>query len=84
MVKSLACARVRSCPEHLRNDARSAFERRWWSLLSIAQQDALAATLVDDGLTTLDGHDGACPFVVDVIHESAYESSGVESPPDSA
>ena len=40
--------------------------RRWAGLLSIAQQDALAATLVDDVPVDLDGIDGAPPDEVSV------------------
>ena len=36
-------------------------------LLSIAQQDALASTLVDDGLIALDGHDDSIPLVAEVV-----------------
>ena len=48
-----------------------AYEARWWALLSCAQQDTLAATLVDDGLLLLDGHDAALPLIVDVIVDEA-------------
>ena len=68
-VATLAAARARSSPEHLQRQARLAFERRWWSLLSIAQEDALATTLVDDGIITLDGYDSSIPLVADVIQE---------------
>ena len=67
-------ARARSAPRHLQLSARLAFESRWWTLLSCAQQDALAATLVDDSLSLLDGTDAAMPFPVDVIvNEAAVE-----------
>ena len=73
VVQQLAVARSRSAPRHLQLSARLAFESRWWALLSCAQQDALAATLVDDCLTLL-GADAAMPFPVDVIvNEAAAE-----------
>ena len=68
----LAAARARAAPRHLQLSARVAFESRWWALLSIAQQDALAATLVDDGVLLLDGHDAAVPLVTDVVVDVAY------------
>ena len=67
IVTQLAVARSRRCPEHLRKDACAAFERRWWALLSIVQQDVLASTLDDDGMIALDGHDDFMPVVADVI-----------------
>ena len=67
VVAALAAARARSAPRHLQLSARLAYERRWWSMLSCAQQDSLAATLVDDGVLVLDGHDAPPQEVVDVI-----------------
>ena len=42
---------------HLVN-ACAALVAHWWALVSVAQQDALAATLVDDGSLAFDGNDG--------------------------
>ena len=56
-MSQLAVARARAAPSHLQTSARLAYESRWWALLSCTQQDCLAATLVDDGLLLLDGHD---------------------------
>ena len=67
----LAAARARAAPRHLQLSARIAFESRWWALLSIAQQDSLAATLVDDGVLLLDGHDAVVPLVTDVVVDVA-------------
>ena len=69
ILAQLAAARARAAPRHLQLAARLAFESRWWALLSCAQQDALAATLVDDGILLLDGHDGAVPEAADVVLE---------------
>ena len=65
-LSQLAAARARSCPVFLRASARAGFEARWWSLLSCAQQDSLAASLVDDGVVLLDGVDAPLPFAADV------------------
>ena len=69
-IAQLASARAREAPRHLQLSTRLAFEARWWALLSCAQQDALAATLVDDRLLLLAGHDGQQPELVDVIVEA--------------
>ena len=62
---------VRATPAQVQLSVRIAFESRWWALLSIAQQDSLAATLVDDGVLLLDGHDAAVPLVTDVVVDVA-------------
>ena len=67
VLQQLAVARARSAPRHLQLSARLVYESRWWTLLSCAQQDALAATLIDDSLVLLDGRDEPEPFTVDVI-----------------
>ena len=72
ILANLAAARARAAPRHLQLAARLAFESRWWALLSCAQQDALAATLVDDGVLLLDGHDGAIPEAADVILDELH------------
>ena len=36
-------------------------------MLSVAVQDCLASTLVDDAMPTLDGHDGTEPELTDVL-----------------
>ena len=66
-VRELASAKARAAPAHLRQAARSAWQSRWWALLSVAVQDSLAATLVEDALPTLDGHDGAEPELTEVL-----------------
>ena len=71
VIAALAAARARTAPKFLQVSARLAFERRWWALLSCAQQDALAATLVDDAVELLDGHDDAPPLVADVLVDEA-------------
>ena len=65
-LRDLAAARAREAPAPLRAAAAAAWRRRWLTLLSVAQQDSLAASLVDDGLLMLDGCDGIAPTDVDV------------------
>ena len=76
IVKELAWARARSAPRVLQLATYHAFAARWWALLSCAQQDCLAASLLDDGLALLDGCDGAEPALTDVLLDNAY---GAES-----
>ena len=71
-IARLAVARARAEPRNLQLSARLAFESRWWALLSCAQQDSLAATLVDDGILLLDGHDASLPLVADVMVDEAF------------
>ena len=66
-VRQLAAAKARSAPRHLRASLQRALRARWWSILSCAQQDALASSLLGDGLPLLDGHDGTEPNIVDVL-----------------
>ena len=61
-----AAAKARSAPEPLQRAARSAWLRRWTALLSVAQQRALAGTLVDAVPVELDGRDGEEPPVASV------------------
>lgn len=67
VVAQLAVARARAAPEHLRLSTRLAYESRWWAMLSCTQQDTLAATLVDDAILLLDGHDAGEPELMDVL-----------------
>ena len=72
VVTQLATARARAAPNHLQLSARLAYEARWWAILSCAQQDALAATLVDDGILLIDGHDGMAPELVEVLVDQRH------------
>ena len=56
-----------AAPKHLQLAAKLAYEAGWWAILSRAQEDALAATLVDDGLLRLDGHEAGDPEVVEFL-----------------
>ena len=66
LLRALATARARSAPPLVRTSARVAWLRRWATMLGVAIQDSLAATLVDDGVVALDGHDGEAPLDVDL------------------
>ena len=71
LLRQLARAKARAAPAALRAAARTAWVARWTSLLSVAAQSALAATLVDDAVVVLDGTDGATPSHADVCLDSA-------------
>ena len=67
VVRKLAVARAREAPSHLRFAAALGWQRRWWSMIAVAAQDSLAATLVDDAVVLLDGQDGPEPLLSDVL-----------------
>ena len=66
LLRGLAAARAREAPFPLRRATAGAWRARWLARLSVAQQDALAATLVDDGVVALDAPGAAGPSDVDV------------------
>ena len=67
LVRDLAAAKAREAPELLRASLRHAWAARWWALLSVAAQDALAASLTEPSLALLDGEDGAEPTLGDLL-----------------
>ena len=71
VIDELAHARARSELPRLRASATIAWRHRWWTLLSVATQDSLAATLVDDRIALLDAVDGAPPTVATILEDSA-------------
>ena len=68
-VRELVALRSRRAPVLLRASARLAWDRRWWALLSIAVQDAVAASLVEGPASNWcispSGFDS--PFLADVL-----------------
>ena len=70
VLQRLAAAKARSAPAPLQWAARGAWQRRWSDLLSVSQQRALAATLVDAVPQDLDGIDGEAPPIGCVCAES--------------
>ena len=64
---ALAQAKARSAAQRLRVAAQLGWERRWLAMLSVAVQDGLASTLVNDSVELLDGADGLPPWHVDVL-----------------
>ena len=77
-VRRLARLRCQQAPPMLRSVAQAAFARRWWALLSVAIQDALAATLLGLPAGPLDGVAGApLPSMADVL--TVYGADGCPS-----
>ena len=66
-VRGLVCAKVSEAPPALRESLRQAWLARWWGLLSVAAQDALAASSVETGFALLDGADGPEPPPGDLL-----------------
>ena len=66
LLKTLANFRAQSEPRVLQNQAARIWEQRWLILLGVAIQDALAATLVDEGSRFLNGVASIEPLSVDV------------------
>ena len=63
----------RSAP--LRKSAAFAWENRWWSMISVATQNALAATLVDDAPHMLHAWEGTAPPLGILLHGEAPAES---------
>ena len=68
-VRRLARHRAAQAPPILRQSVASAFTRRWWCILGVAVQDALAATLLGLPSGPLPGGavSSAPPFDADVL-----------------
>ena len=77
VVRLLAKAKARQAPEGQRGTQAAAWASRWWSLLSVASQNALASTLVDDKPLLLDGVDDFEPLWPDVLVEEAMVPDNV-------
>ena len=66
LLKSMAAFRAQSEPRVLQSQAARIWEQRWLVLLGVAVQDAVAATLVDEGSRFLSGSPAPEPLSVDV------------------
>ena len=66
LLDAAAELRVRNEPEVLRRSARRAWRNLWLTMLSLSVQDAVTATLVNDGVELLDAASGAAPLSCDV------------------
>ena len=66
LLKVAAAHRAEKEPAALRSQAARNWESRWLCFLAVATQDAIAATLVDDGSRFLDGHASPDLLSIDV------------------
>ena len=93
LLEEAAAVRARAEPKYLRGAVARALRARWTAMVSIAAQDALAATLVDEGTSILDAPDGAPLLGADLwldgagavpppLADDAAESSDEVSPPE--
>ena len=73
LLETAAHARTRDEPAPLRRAAAHRWYCRWVVMLGVAVQDAVAATLVDDGRALVDTTDGFVPFAVDIwVDDGAF------------
>ena len=66
LLSKLAAHKTGSEPPALRASAARAWRSRWVTMISVVSQDALAATLVDDGVALLDAAQVPGPSSVEV------------------
>ena len=69
VIEQLAYARSREAPHFLQVAAKHAYASRWWALLSCAQQDAVAATLIQDGVVLFDRCDSPLSDITDLLSD---------------
>ena len=69
LLEELASHRSRHAPPQLRRSTARAWEARWWAMLSVAVQNALAATLVDDAPHLLHGWAGDGPPLGELLRD---------------
>ena len=57
--------------EEMKKATARAWEARWWSMLSVAVQDSVSATLVEDAPYLLHGWTGGGPPLGELLHGDA-------------
>ena len=72
-VRTLARAKARSAPELLRKPTQVARQSRWSTMLSVAAQRALAASLLELPLRAQSHLDDGMPALSDVLVNSRWE-----------
>ena len=66
LLDAAALGKAQEEPQVLRRQAARAWRARWQTMLAVAAQDALAATLTQEGVLLLDAATGQEPTSVDV------------------
>ena len=67
IVRKLSAAKAETAPPRLQASARATWSRRWWAMLSVTQQEALAASLVNDKMMANGGSAEDVPDLLDVL-----------------
>jgi len=67
LLRRLAAHKAAEAPPALRRGTALALERRWWGLLAVATQDALASTLLNDAPKLLHGRPPATPHLANLL-----------------
>ena len=80
LLTEAAHTRARSEPSVLRRTAARNWRTRWTTLLWVAVQDSLAATLVNDGAGLLDAAQSRAPTSVEVWLSAAAGASAAPTP----
>ena len=68
-VQALASAKARAAPDPLRRSAAVGWQQRWSSMLAVAAQAALAATLLGADPWSVAGRDGYVPGLDSILEE---------------
>ena len=71
LIRDLATAKSQEAAPRLRKSAAFAWEKWWWSMISVATQNALAATLVDDAPHMPHAWEGTAPPLGILLHGKA-------------
>ena len=75
LVRTLAEEKSAGAPPRLRRSTARAWEARWWGMLAVAVQNAVASTLVDDAPHWLHGWEGRGPPLGELPHGDAPAES---------
>ena len=78
-LRRLARTRARGVPSVLQASARQAFAYRWSGLLSVAAQNAFAASLLEVPLQSVFGVDGPVPDLGDTLADARWQEAPVVS-----
>ena len=75
LLRDLAKEKSQSAPPRLRRSTAFAWENRWWGMLSVSAQNALAATFIDDAPHLLHAWEGSDPPLGVLLHGEAPTES---------
>ena len=78
LFKDLASHKAMEAPPELRARARLRWENRWWAMLSVAAQDAVAASLLKDGIIRTGLSYAGQPEFDDILADTQGGTGSVE------